>query len=743
MNWYYISLSYLSLLGLGFCDNIRGPVFADIMKEFDLSNSAAAWVFASTSTSVLLTSTLSPRIIKKLKVVGTLSGSLLLMGLSLFFSSLAPNFIIFILGACVFGFSIGSLGVSQNLLATLGSSKMRREQILNGLHAMYALASILAPGSVSMLSALGLDWRGFYRIAAGLCLFILIIFRILPLLNRKISTNFSETSGEQKGVGNLAISENLFGDRIKMIFFSLVISFYVIAEILVGTRLALYLRVAKGETLAISSLYVTGFFVAMFVGRSLFTLVTFSVSNFRQMALSLVGSFSFLCLGLFYSPWGFVLSGIGMAPFYPLAMAYLSHEFRENVTVAISWVMSISAVFIVGMHLTVGILADKWGVYNSLFVGPLFLCVALLLLIAFEFFKRIGLRAGPNVKSNAVITLSVFIGFGILFINFGGINTVQARVSSNMIRSIGRVDQVLESRILLASSSDSEWRVGDIVAIQSRREPIEVVAFVEVVRLDHLADGNIQLRLELIRHSRAHFVELGDRVLSLDLSKADPSYKGTTDLLVRQRSPNISAKYKPLFYLGALSETAQSLWENEIAVTHYGLTEYGLKDWITVGSLLPGWTFGGGNFFFKSRALNTESNTVSMGLQWAQIPGQTTSAVNYNLYWDAISTESVVNHTSLSIALFTFDRADENTAIRSIGTSTLTTGYEFILDNWDRILVGPSFNVEKKSVGGYLGYVFIWDHFHLQLSLSSTNIASLKFAPRDGYYAFIDAYWRF
>ncbi|MNL36695.1 hypothetical protein D3C87_1587930 [compost metagenome] len=145
----------------------------------------------------------------------------------------------------------------------------------------------------------------------------------------------------------------------------------------------------------------------------------------------------------------------------------------------------------------------------------------------------------------------------------------------------------------------------------------------------------------------------------------------------------------------------------------------------------------------KWRFLSSDSNTVASSLVFAKIPSSSQSTLNLNFHWDSISSENTVSHTVLSIALFTFDEAKDATAIKSLGTSSFQTGYEFILGNWDRVLVGPSYNFEKQAVGGYLSYLKIWDRFHLGVSLNSTNITELKYSTSDGYYLAGDAYWRF
>lgn len=324
-----------------------------------------------------------------------------------------------------------------------------------------------------------------------------------------------------------------------------------------------------------------------------------------------------------------------------------------------------------------------------------------------------------------------------------------AVVSADQMTSLhpesrARIQTIVDNKTLKAISNSRDWFIGEIIAIESQTPSTGIIGFVEVTGVDNRQDGTYEITCQLLRQSRQHFIQIGDLIMHLDLSSNNERYKGSTDLIVTQEAKSISSKYKPLFTQGvAVGDTAQTLWKDEFLVTWYGQLHYGLKEWLTVSTLVPANFLGAANAGVKAQMYESYSNVFAAGLNYAKIPNQTGSTLNLNLHWDSISSESVVSHTLLTIALFTFEDAQDTTAIKSLGTSSLQTGYEFILDNWDRVLLGPSYNFEKKTVGGYLTYLKIWDHFHLSFSLNATDVATLKFSPVDGYYLLFDAYWRF
>jgi hypothetical protein len=117
--------------------------------------------------------------------------------------------------------------------------------------------------------------------------------------------------------------------------------------------------------------------------------------------------------------------------------------------------------------------------------------------------------------------------------------------------------------------------------------------------------------------------------------------------------------------------------------------------------------------------------------------------LNLNFYWDTISSDSVVTHTFLGLGLISWEDSVNATAIKALSSSSFQTGYEIILDNWDRFLVGPNYNFEKKGLGGYLSYVWTMNRLHVQVSVNATDITHLRLDPTDGYYGFAEVYWRF
>lgn len=307
----------------------------------------------------------------------------------------------------------------------------------------------------------------------------------------------------------------------------------------------------------------------------------------------------------------------------------------------------------------------------------------------------------------------------------------------------GSVTKFVDHKTVQVESTDRAWQVGDVLAVKSQFDEAGVIAFLEVVQIKNEGRTKV-LKCELLRGTRKNFVQIGDSAFRVDLTKASSKYKGSTELLVRKTSDVISSKYHYLVTQGVtIGETAQTLQEGEYLATWYSHLYYGLKPNLMLSTVLLANMVGAPNVQTKWRFFESESNIFSLALNAAKVPTEPRTLVNATLYWDSISSESVISHTYLSLALLSFEDTEDKTAVKAFGSSSIQTGYEFIQDDWNRILVGPSYSFENKAVGGYLGYMKIWDRFHFLLALNSTDITKFTSSTSNGYFLFFDAYWRF
>lgn len=306
------------------------------------------------------------------------------------------------------------------------------------------------------------------------------------------------------------------------------------------------------------------------------------------------------------------------------------------------------------------------------------------------------------------------------------------------------VQSIDSSKQVTAISSFSEFKIGEILVIQSKEAKGQIIGFLEVISVENQNSERYVIRAKLIRHSKYAMIQLGDILYRMDFDTYHPEYKGSTELIMGNKEIDSSASYKPLVFMGLnMGETAQTLKEGEFLLNIFGYLDYGYSSDLLLGTLLLADFVGAPNLHGKYKFYESESNIFSFGAGYLQSQEKPEGVVSATFFWDSISSESVISHTSLTIALATFDRAKNLTAIKGAGTSSFQSGYEFVMDDWNRILTGPSYNFENKAVGGYVTYVWIWDHVHSMLGIGTTDISKMVYNLEEGYYLNLDLYWRF
>lgn len=362
--------AFLSLFLLGVADNIRGPLFKEIISDFNLSNTLGSLMFALTSSMAFLASMLSGLYLKKY----TLS-SLLMLGVACMAAGLttigySDAFSLLLVGSLFLGLGIGFMAVSQNLLVSENAPEKYRTRALSGLHSMYALASLLAPFLVTYHMQTSGQWGQVFKAAGFLALSFLILQILIkpqPLFEIHKSHYTTHPEKTRPTTWGLMAMGGLFG-------------FYVVAEILVSTRLPLYMSTYHKYNVVESSQALMWFFVFLFAGRILFSFIKFNLNLKVLLNSFLVLSLLSLVLGLNLDPQFLILTGFFMAPFYPLSVMYISQNTAHLSRTYLSFAMSFQSLAVVAMHLGVGYLTDAFGLFYAFGVGIFALLLSLICL---------------------------------------------------------------------------------------------------------------------------------------------------------------------------------------------------------------------------------------------------------------------------------------------------------------------------------------------------------------------------
>lgn len=374
MIWPFIILSYASLFVFGLSDNIRGPLFPEIMKQFTISDSMGSLMFALSNISGLIASYVCRYLLRRYDRLSVLRGGAFSLIVALFGLATAPVFSVFLLFSFLFGLSLGIIGIIPNILVSLGSSSHRKQQMLSGLHTMYGVASLLAPLLAAGVEVVTGNWRWTF-IAAALGPLSLIVYSFHGShKNLYVRTPFSKEEYKAQKAKNFK----------PQLFLTFMLSFAVATEIMLSSRLALYMQRVWNYDMETSSLYVTYFFIFMMVGRGLFTLVHFKQSPQFLLTTSIVSSGFCILLGIYVHPLFLAFGGFTIAPFYPLSITWISSEFPQDLDSVVSYMIAIDSLMLMIMHLSIGKVTDVIGIQNALLSGLGFVVLCLVMINSYR-----------------------------------------------------------------------------------------------------------------------------------------------------------------------------------------------------------------------------------------------------------------------------------------------------------------------------------------------------------------------
>lgn len=375
-----IFIAYICMVLFGFADNVRGPLYPELIAYFGLTNAVGAWFFAAASIASVGGALFARRAIETRGYRWAFLAFLGAIAVGLAGVSLAPVFLGVVASAVLLGVGFGGLGVSQNAIVSSAASEHQILRYQAGLHSLYGLSSLLAPLFAAFVFSFLPHWRVPFGLLAGATLILwLQVYR------------GSELARHPSAVVPIPPRDPARREQLPEIFFwAFTLSLYVAVEILVTTRLVQYLRETQQFEFTRASVGLSIFFLSLFASRALFVFLPVEGSLLARMlgCLSATGLLLVLGLSKFTSGWGgawlLSLSGFTMGPFYPMSMTWLSRRFKADLETTVAACLAFSGAVVLLMHGSVGMLTDRFGIAAAFWLGPALLLVAIVLVVGYR-----------------------------------------------------------------------------------------------------------------------------------------------------------------------------------------------------------------------------------------------------------------------------------------------------------------------------------------------------------------------
>ena len=377
---------YAAFIGLGLPDTILGAAWPLMQLNFGVPVSAAGVLSIITSVGTIVSSLLTPKILRMAGTGKLVGYSIALTAIACIGFAFAHTFGTLCLWAIPMGIGAGAVDVAMNNFAAIHLESKHT----SWLHASWGIGATLSPAILSLSIMFGSGWRGAYEIVAVLLAVLFASILISLPLWKKIESKSGEgtpisASGDTKAA-QLGLREALRVPGMKLSFMTFF--FYSALEISTSLWCGTYL-ISCGFKPEYGAICVSLLFASVMVGR---IVSGFFAIKFTDHRLIYAGIFIVVAgclvlslpLPLWMLPICICLLGLGCAPVYPSLIHATPARFGEALSSqAISIQLAGSYVGSILMPPAFGLIAAKfsvrlWPVSLSIFVGLLLLCVCLL-----------------------------------------------------------------------------------------------------------------------------------------------------------------------------------------------------------------------------------------------------------------------------------------------------------------------------------------------------------------------------
>jgi fucose permease len=305
-------LTFLMFMMFAMTTDSVGKIIPEVIKEFQLSNTAAGAFHYAPMTAIALAGIFLGYLADKLGRKKTIILGLVLFALNSYLFAVGKTFLFFLVLLAISGTAIGIFKTGAlALIGDISRSTSEHTTTMNTVEGFFGVGAIIGPAIVTALLAAGFSWKWLYVSAGTICV-LLIITAQLVKYPRTIKTvdepvNFRRTMGMMKSPYALGFSLGIF--------------LYVATECAIYVWMPTLLNDYAGPFPLLAAYALTVFFVLRAIGRffGVWVLRRFKwTSVMAVFSLAIVACFAgAVAGGLSCAIWLLPLSGLFMSMIYP------------------------------------------------------------------------------------------------------------------------------------------------------------------------------------------------------------------------------------------------------------------------------------------------------------------------------------------------------------------------------------------------------------------------------------------
>jgi hypothetical protein len=282
-------------------------------------------------------------------------------------------------------------------------------------------------------------------------------------------------------------------------------------------------------------------------------------------------------------------------------------------------------------------------------------------------------------------------------------------------------------------------KFGDVLAIYSH-ESKNVLGYAKVLSVSEDSDLFVA-RVET--HDKNGLIRAENYLKKVDLTRADSDIPARFDLSIKSEQ-QVASKFRPLVYTGlANGMTASNLVKGEF-LAGPSILAYGLNSSNQIQSNVISSMFKILNLSLKTQLYDHDDVTFSIENSFQYYHLKHRSSYLFTGYLDTTSNSSFKSYAKVKI--FTTKPEDQylynsEEYLKDLNVE-LQLSYGYMLSNWNQIIFGPKVDVNKRKVGGLLGYYIIDKNVNTMFGITSNDFSEFRLG-KQAYLVNFDLWWRF
>ena len=343
-----------------------GALIPEMIRDFGWPYTHAGLVVAAGSAAFVLSTTAAGFVLPRLGVRLTVTAGLLLEVLGLLLFGAWPGVALTAAVYALLGVGFGAMEVAGNEL-TISMERGGRGQLMNLVHAAFAVGGITVTWTTSWFLQSGGDWRLVYRLLGGATLLVALFLLTRPELS---------VAGMARGAGGAAQARRRgVPDRSLTLLMMILTAMgvYVGIELGVAAWMSEFVVAAIGGSVAQGARIVSLYWVGLCLGRVGTGILHRGTGHAAVIlalaAVAVVGlTVTVSAGGLGWAAAGAVVTGIGLSALYPLLISLAGSQYPTRRSRAMGLTAASGGLGSMLVPLAITVVADAFGIRSGMFV---------------------------------------------------------------------------------------------------------------------------------------------------------------------------------------------------------------------------------------------------------------------------------------------------------------------------------------------------------------------------------------